>query len=448
MHANEPNFIPPTGEPIGTTVGGTAQTPPAVQQPPVPPQVNASPSATTAPNLATTPTETPAPAGRRSGHPGGGAVIGAAIVGVLIGGILMMGIGWAAFSVFGIAYSESTGGTVTENTVPAAPITGEAVDTVAVAEKAMPSVVSIAVTTEVTGLFGSASVGSSSGSGVVISDDGYIITNFHVIAGGTSFDVTVGNETYPAKVVGEDESSDIAVLKVDATGLTPIELGSSNDLRVGEFVMAVGSPFGLEQSVSTGIVSGLGRSTYMESQTTIAAYIDLIQTDAAINPGNSGGALVNASAQLVGINTLIESTSGSSAGVGFAIPVETAVDIANQLIEDGSASHAFLGVSTQTVTAQIANMYGLGVDHGAYVVLLTEGSPADLAGMQVGDIITSIGDQTIDGMGDVFTAVRSHRAGDIVEVVAMRGTTEKTFSVTLVDDAAFSGNRPEGTTRP
>lgn len=377
----------------------------------------------------------------RAGHPSGLVVIAIAIAGMLVGGILMMGLGWAAYSIFGISTVTQSGGEVVESTEPAAPITGEAVDTVAVAETAMPSVVSIAVTTTRSGLLGPASVGSSSGSGVVISEDGYIITNFHVIAGGTSYEVTVGNQVYEAEVVGEDESSDIAVMKIDATDLKPIAIGSSNDLRVGEFVMAVGSPFGLEQSVSTGIISGLGRSTYMESQTTIAAYIDLIQTDAAINPGNSGGALVNSAAELIGINTLIESTSGSSAGVGFAIPVETAIDIAEQLIEDGSASHAFLGVSTQTVSAQIAEMYGLGVDRGAYVVLVTDGAPAAKAGMQVGDIIISIGGTEVNGMGDVFTAVRSHRTGETVEVVAVRGTTEKTFSVTLEDDTSYRGGR-------
>ena len=374
-----------------------------------------------------------------STRPSVGALIGVGVFGVLVGAALVAGTGWMAFSgwdaiqsIFSSAPVESS-----SSSSSGVPLTTGSVDTVAVASKALPSVASIVAQVETNGgFFGAPVTAESSGSGVVISADGYIVTNYHVIAGQTSIQVAVGGDTYDATVVGTDESSDLAVLKVNATGLTPIEIGSSDALQVGEFVMAVGSPFGLGQSVSTGIVSGLGRTTYMENQSTVSAYIDLIQTDAAINPGNSGGALVNSAGQLVGINTLIESTSGSSAGVGFAIPVETAMDIASQLMDDGTASHPYLGVASQTVTAQIAQVYSLGVDAGAYVITVAEGSPAERAGIQVGDIITAIGGREVAGREDVLTAVRSHKVGDAVTVEIFRNGERVSVTATLADDSA------------
>ena len=417
---------------------------PPAAGPAVPPETEPSASPTADPTAPVpvvpepTPTVVPA-AGRR--NPSAGAIVGIGIAGVLLGAVLMGGIAWAAYSgwdAINAAFGDRSVSTTT-TAEPAAPLTTEAIDTVAVASKALPSVASISTQVQTTdGYFGMPTTGESSGSGVVITADGYIVTNFHVIAGGTSIKVVVAGETYDATVVGTDESSDLAVLKVKATGLTPISVGSSDQLKVGEFVMAVGSPFGLGQSVSTGIVSGLGRSTFMENQTTVSAYIDLIQTDAAINPGNSGGALVNSAGQLVGINTLIESTSGSSAGVGFAIPVETAMDIANQLMTDGTASHAFLGVSTQSIDSQMAQMYSLSVEEGAYVTYVTANSPAAQAGIAVGDIITSIGGQKVTGMGDVFTEVRSHAVGDRVSIGLDRDGKSVTVTVTLGDDASFT----------
>lgn len=199
--------------------------------------------------------------------------------------------------------------------------------------------------------------------------------------------------------------------------------------------MAVGSPFGLEKSVSTGIISGLGRSNLLEGASSITAYINLIQTDAAINPGNSGGALVDAAGQLIGINTLISSTSGSSAGVGFAIPVDSAMDIANQLIDSGKASHPFLGVSTQTIDAASAKQYGLPVNAGAYVVYTTPDSPAEKAGLTRGDILVKIGSNDIETTEDVFTAVRSSKAGEKVTIEYYRTNEKKSVEVTLGSDA-------------
>ena len=174
------------------------------------------------------------------------------------------------------------------------------------------------------------------------------LTNYHVIEGADQLKVNAGGEEYTAQVVGTDESSDLAVLKIDATGLTAIEVGSSSDLAVGEWVMAVGSPFGLEQSVSTGIVSATSRTTSAlndSSSGSSAVYTNMIQTDAAINPGNSGGALVDKDGKLIGVNTLIASASGSSSGVGFAIPVDYAMNIAQQIIDGKTPSHAQLGIT-------------------------------------------------------------------------------------------------------
>ncbi|MCL2819106.1 MAG: PDZ domain-containing protein, partial [Actinomycetia bacterium] len=194
------------------------------------------------------------------------------------------------------------------------------------------------------------------------------------------------------------------------------------------------NPFGLSESVSVGIISALGRTEAFRMGNQIAAYANLIQTDAAINPGNSGGALVDADGRLIGINTLIKTTSGSSAGVGFAIPVDTALDIANQLIESGTVSHPFLGVATQTVDEMSAQQMGLAVSEGAYVVEVVEGSPAQKAGFAVGDIIVRIGDRAIRSTEDVFAAVRSQREGDTVTVEYYRGDDLRSVEVTLGND--------------
>ncbi|MCL2881825.1 MAG: trypsin-like peptidase domain-containing protein [Coriobacteriia bacterium] len=309
----------------------------------------------------------------------------------------------------------------------------------AVASKALPSVVSITVdvTSQSTDPFSSGTqTTQDSGSGVIIKPDGYIITNNHVISGGTKITVNAGGKNYTAKVVGSDTGTDIAVLKIDATGLPAIQIGTSNDLRVGQYVMAIGCPFGLEKSVSTGVVSGLGRSDLMATQTYVTAYTNLIQTDAAINPGNSGGALVDQNGKLIGINALINSTSGSSAGVGFAIPIDTAIDIANQIMSTGKVVHPFLGVSTQTITSDVAQAYNMPVDQGAYVIEISSGSPAASAGLKQGDIITKINGSTITSSDDVFKTVRAQKIGDTISITYYRDNKEQTTTAKLVSDAA------------
>ena len=206
--------------------------------------------------------------------------------------------------------------------------------------------------------------------------------------------------------------------------------------------MAVGSPFGLEKTVTSGIVSALQRSEQVQQGANdLTTYTNLIQTDAAINPGNSGGALVDEQGKLVGINTLIQSPSGGvgaaqSAGIGFAIPVDFATSIADQLIASGKASHPYMGVSTQTIDESLAAQYGLPVQSGALVAFVQPDGPAENAGIERGDIITKIGDTDITGVADIFAGVREYKIGDTVTVEAFRNDQARTFSVTLGSDAA------------
>ncbi|MCL1799437.1 MAG: trypsin-like peptidase domain-containing protein [Eggerthellaceae bacterium] len=315
---------------------------------------------------------------------------------------------------------------------------------VAVARTTLPSVVNIDVFAASPagpfggGLFGDDMVEFSLGSGVILSEDGYIITNYHVIEGADALEVTIAGEVYQADIVGVDPSSDLAVIKArNASGLVPIEIGSSSDLVIGQWVMAIGSPFGLEQSVSTGIVSATSRSTIMESTTggDVMVYTNLIQTDAAINPGNSGGALVDADGRLIGINTLITSYSGSFSGVGFAIPVDYAINIAQQIIDGKMPSHAQLGVSLSSVDPSLAQRYGLSVSHGAYVTVVHRGSSADSAGIEIGDIITRFDGRAINSASDLMLEIRSKNPGDTVNIEVNRDGEKLTIEVTLGSDA-------------
>lgn len=314
----------------------------------------------------------------------------------------------------------------------------------AVAQKALPSVVNLNVYTasqsQAQGFMRSSSTQeytqSSLGSGVILSDDGYILTNYHVIEGADKLQVVASGGEYEAKVVGTDPSSDLAVIKIEASGLPAVEIGSSSDLVTGEWVMAVGSPFGLEQSVSTGIVSAVSRSSSsLYSSESEAIYTNMIQTDAAINPGNSGGALVDKNGKLIGINTLIASTSGSSSGVGFAIPVDYAMKIAEQIIAGQTPSHAQLGVSLTTVNSSVAARYNLPVSEGAYVTRVASSSGASKAGIAEGDIITKVGDSKVTSASDLIIAVRSHNPGDTVSVTFNRSGSEQTVDVVLGTDS-------------
>lgn len=336
------------------------------------------------------------------------------------------------FMIFGNFFKPTTLGSVSNNTIEKSDEADNLAE--AVASKCLPSVVAVNVYTS-SGT--NSQTMSSLGSGVIISNEGHVITNQHVINGASSIKVTANGQSYEAEKVGEDSSSDIAILKLKgASNLTPIEIANSDNIKIGEWVMSIGSPFGLEQSVATGIVSATSRSQVVSSQNdgTTKVYTNLIQTDAAINPGNSGGALVDKNGQLIGINALIQSNSGSYSGVGFAIPVNYAIDLSKQIIEGKTPTHAQLGVTMTNVDEKSAKQYGWSVSKGAYVSGVAEGSAAANAGIKIGDIITKFGDKEINTTSDLLLAVRSHNPGDVVKVVLNRAGEEMTLEVTLGSD--------------
>ncbi|MCW2695732.1 MAG: Peptidase and chymotrypsin/Hap, partial [Modestobacter sp.] len=302
----------------------------------------------------------------------------------------------------------------------------------AAAAKAAPSVATVYV---------SSGSGQGSGSGVVLSADGYLLTNNHVVSldsgpAGAAVQVRTADGTlYDATVVGTDPTSDLAVVKLaDAGGLTPATFADSDDVQVGDLAVAIGAPLGLSNTVTDGIVSATDRAvaTGSDQEQTV---IDALQTDAAINPGNSGGALVDAAGEVIGINTAIATVAtevpgqqgqSGNIGVGFAIPSNTATRIAQQIIDTGSADHALLGVSARTAASD-----GSAVGTGAEVVLVQAGSPAADAGLQVGDVVTAVGDRAVTSSTELTAAVRSSRPGDQVTLTVRRGSSETTVEATL-----------------
>ena len=383
-----------------------------------------------------TPPQSPRPSGKAS-HDGDGKPKGArpaaSIVLGLVGGLI--GAALIVFVLKAVGFFGGVGGIKTTDGATGQSINitadGENMSVAkAAAAKALPSVVVVNVTT---------SSGSGLGSGVVYDTSGNIITNYHVIDGATSVSVTVNGKSLDAKVVGSDPTSDLAVLHVDLgdTQVTPMEIGDSDKLVAGDWVMSVGSPFGLDQSVSAGIVSSLARNQMMQSTSGYTLYTNLIQTDAAVNPGNSGGALVDAEGKLVGICTLFSSDTESFAGIGFAIPVNYAVNVANKIIAGETVTHAYIGLSMQTVNAQNATANNLSVNQGAYVAEVASGGPAEKAGIQKGDIITAVNGKAITSADGMILDVRSHEVGQTVSVTFMRGKEEKTVDVTLGSDEAL-----------
>ncbi|GAV32003.1 trypsin-like serine proteases, typically periplasmic, contain C-terminal PDZ domain [Coriobacteriaceae bacterium EMTCatB1] len=303
----------------------------------------------------------------------------------------------------------------------------------AAAAAAVPSVVNIDVTTQETSDSGSglpqdhpAVPVTGNGSGVAFkrTPEGgtYILTNQHVVAGADTIVVTDSTgERHKGTVVGEDEETDIAVVEVDAE-IPLVKIGDSEKLVVGQLVVAIGSPFGLQHSVTAGVVSAIHRSLpdFAENAKRYPL-VDVIQTDAAINPGNSGGALVDRTGALVGIPAAIFTDTGADNGVGFAIPVKTAVRVATEIIETGSAKHPFLGIEGMTVTPELAEEKKLPVEEGAYVVNVTKGTEAEKARLKPGDVIVKLDDTPIRSMDDLLLAVRRHAIGDTVTLTLWRG---------------------------
>ncbi len=301
---------------------------------------------------------------------------------------------------------------------------------------------------------------TATGSGFLIDNDGHILTNAHVVEGAKRVDVQLGNgATQQAQIVGTDPSTDIALLKVDNTeGATPLALGDSTKVQVGDPVVAIGNPFGLDRTVTTGIVSALQRQIQAPNGFSIS---DVIQTDAAINPGNSGGPLIDGAGQVIGINSQIESQSGGNEGVGFAVPIKTAADVASQLENGGQVQRAYLGISGGDITPSVAQALNLPVQQGVLVEQVLSGGPADDAGVKGatgqatiggqtvpigGDIITKVDGKQITGMDEVISAVNGKKPGDEITLTVWRDGQQKNLTVTLGDRPAHAQDSSSSTT--
>ncbi|MDE0250650.1 MAG: Do family serine endopeptidase [Gammaproteobacteria bacterium] len=280
---------------------------------------------------------------------------------------------------------------------------------------------------------------SGLGSGVIVdANDGYIVTNSHVIDKAEDIVVTLEDgQRFNAKVIGKDPGADIAVIQIDAERLTEIALGDSDNLRQGDFVVAIGNPFGLGQTVTSGIVSALGRSGLG-----IESYEDFIQTDASINPGNSGGALVNLRGELIGINTAIYGSGGGNIGIGFAIPVNMARQIISQLVEHGEVRRGRLGFVVQDLTPELAEAFGVARKKGVVVARVEAKSPAQKAGIKVGDVITAVNGREVDNSAQVRNEIGLLRVGSEVEIEVLRDgkTRSLTASVGRHTTYTVSGN--------
>ena len=277
-----------------------------------------------------------------------------------------------------------------------------------------------------------------SGSGVIIREDGYIVTNNHVIDGADKIEVTLNNNvTYPATLVGTDPATDVALLKIDATGLPIIPFGDSDKLRLGEWVIAIGSPYDLRSTITAGIVSAKGRS--MPNYSGEYKIESFIQTDAAVNPGNSGGALVDRAGNLVGINTAIYSRTGSYSGYSFAVPVNIVKKIAYDLMDFGSVQRAVLGISMGPITDKIAEDLKLSSRNGVYISEVSPSGAADKAGIKAGDVLIAIDSTNITGTASVHETVSRYSPGDMAVLTVIRDGKEKKFDVTFKGTAQENG---------
>jgi len=277
-----------------------------------------------------------------------------------------------------------------------------------------------------------------SGSGVIISDDGFIITNNHVIEGADKIEVRMNDKrSYVAQLVGTDPTTDIAVLKIEGSNFPSLDIGDSESVKIGEWVLAVGNPFDLTSTVTAGIVSAKGRNINLlnsDPGREIFPIESFIQTDAAVNPGNSGGALVNTSGELVGINTAIASKTGSFSGYSFAVPSSIASKVAEDLIKYGQVQRAYIGVRIEPVTELLADDYNLPSVKGIHVSSLTENGAASDAGIKSGDVILQINSKEVNSVPQLQEQISKYRPGDNVTVTIWRGSAKKNISVELRDN--------------
>ena len=326
-----------------------------------------------------------------------------------------------------------------DSSITAASSSGSSLTTEQVADLVSPSVV--VITTEQVvysqwSWYGQNQVESGAGSGVIISSDGYILTCAHVVDGASTITVTIGDKDYTATLVGEDTTSDIAVIKIDADGLTPATVGNSDSLKVGQSVMAVGNPLGeLGGTVTGGMISALNRSVTIQGSSSVNT-MSLIQMDASVSPGNSGGGLFNMNGELVGIVNA-KSSSSDAEGLGFAIPINDAIKVAQELLENGYVTgRPYLGITYLAVEdAQTAAQLGVNA-YGVYVVEVVKGGPAEKAGMQAGDRIVSVDGTEIASKDDLGTLIQKHAAGDTLSITIAREGQMQTVNVTLGEKTA------------
>ena len=310
---------------------------------------------------------------------------------------------------------------------------------IGVANKILPSIVGIDIKYSVNSIFGKGGTAEASGSGIIISEDGYILTNNHVVSSSsedffyqiteaTQINVYLYNDStaYPATIVGQDELTDIAVIKIDKTGLTPAELGDSDTVQVGAFAMAVGNPLGMQSSITCGNISAVNREL-TDSDGKTGTYI---QTDAAINSGNSGGALVNSNGQVIGINTLKLSATGVE-GMGFAIPINSVKDIYTQLIQYNKVKRPYIGLTGVDVDEQKSKYYN--IPEGIYVQSVETFSPAEKAGFKIGDVIIQIDGKDVKNMDELNEIKFQHNIGDTITLKIIRDGQEMELSLTLAE---------------
>lgn len=324
---------------------------------------------------------------------------------------------------------------------------------VTVAQKVLPSIVGIKIKYSINSIFGS-SEAEATGSGIIISEDGYILTNNHVVSSESSsyyytveeaakMTVNLYNDTkeYEATIIGTDEYTDLAVIKIDASGLTPATLGDSDNVKVGEFAMAIGCPLGLDITVTSGIISAVNRTV---SEGTGGTEYTCIQTDAAINSGNSGGALVNSNGEVIGINTLKLSGTGVE-GMGFAIPISSTKDIIDQLIEYKTVKRPYIGISGVAVDEKTAKNYN--IPTGVYVYSAEKDSPAEKAGLQKGDVITHIEGTEVKNVNELNKVKNKSKIGDTVTLKIYRNGEEKEVQVTLAETPSAEEQKQSATTQ-
>ena len=387
----------------------------------------------------------PEPPKKKKHHVNGGKVARSAVALVLTAAMGFAG-GYVGSQMNGskvviqqVAPSGSSSSSGSDSSITSASASGSSLTTEQVADLVSPSVV--VITTEQVvysqwSWYGQNQVESGAGSGVIISSDGYILTCAHVVDGASTITVTIGDKDYTATLVGEDTTSDIAVIKIDADGLTPATVGNSDSLKVGQSVMAVGNPLGeLGGTVTGGMISALNRSVTIQG-TNSTNTMSLIQMDASVSPGNSGGGLFNMNGELVGIVNA-KSSSSDAEGLGFAIPINDAIKVAQELLENGYVTgRPYLGITYLAVTdAQTAQQLGVNA-YGVYIVDVTKGGPADQAGLKAGDRIVSVDGSEIAAKDDLGTLMQKHTAGDTLAITVARDGQMQTVNVTLGEKTA------------